>query len=274
MRRTTVADLDERFGRFRAGPPLVVPAGPAAARRVIAHRRRVSTVASCLLAAVAVGLPSVAFAAGAFDRTPHPPAVTDQPAPTRTPHPSTPPPTRGRTQPPEETPSEPIVVPAEAMLRESDLPPGYRSRPASKNGDWTLAATASRCVDRRPAGTTPDYRAASEIAFLRGRDEPLLQTVFRMATPDDARRWLDGLPDRLGGDCGRMRFAVVDSGFAGERSVIIRVTAAEGEPNLYLFLQRGVLLTEIWEKHQTDVDAMRELGRKAADRLCAGTPAC
>ncbi|MDG4822072.1 hypothetical protein O7635_09425 [Asanoa sp. WMMD1127] len=277
--------LDDLFGQFRAGPPLVVPAGAGAARQAFRHRRRVRVAASCVLAAVAVGVPSVGFATGAFDGTPKPPVMTTAPTPTptrSTTPPTSPPASPPATGSPEPTrtttaPVEPTSVPRAAMLREADLPAGYEYRGEDlSDADWTLAFLASIC-DPRPRDTEPRGVTQRDAVFGRDRDEPLFQRVYRMATPAAARSWLDGLPDRLGDECGgsgERRFTVVDTDFAGADAVLIRTDLGEGEPTFSLFVRQGPLLTQIWQKHETDVGALRDLGRAAADRLCQGTTAC
>ncbi|GIF71067.1 hypothetical protein [Asanoa siamensis] len=265
--------LDDVFDRFRGGAPLAVAAGADAAREAFRRRRHTRAVVAGAFAALAVAAPSVAFAAGAFDRTPPPPGVIASDPPARTTEPTqrtTAPPTTPPSTPPR--PTEPADVPAAALLRELDVPAGYRYRGDAVDGDWSLAAIAASCDP--PRGVEPPGVAQRGAAFRRGPDESLLQVVERMPTSSAARQWLDELPDRLGTDCGRVRFAVVAEDFAGDGSLVVRATADGGEPNLYVFVRQGPLLTQIWQKHQVTVGVAEDLGRAAADRLCQGTAAC
>ncbi|MEV0715737.1 hypothetical protein [Asanoa sp. NPDC050611] len=275
--------LDEMFDRFRAGPPLAVPAGAGAARQAFRHRRRGRLATGCVLAVVAVGGPSVAFAAGAFDGTPRPPVLTTGPTTPDRSTPPTSPPTTSPTAPPPTTPGggpttakpvEPTGVPSAAMLRASDLPDDYRYAGADVDGDWSLAATTIYC-DPPPTGTEPDGTARRGAMFLREREEYVIQVVERMRSAAAAQRFIDGLAGQVDGrECGLLTYTVVDEGFAGDDSVLIR-TSYEGRPaDLYVFVRQGPLLTQIWQKLPEGVEPMREVARTAADRLCNGTTAC
>jgi hypothetical protein len=61
--------IDEAFGAFRAGGPLVHPVGADAARATVRHRRRVRIVIAATAAIVAVLLPATGFATGFFGAT-------------------------------------------------------------------------------------------------------------------------------------------------------------------------------------------------------------
>ncbi|GIF64094.1 hypothetical protein Ais01nite_21290 [Asanoa ishikariensis] len=252
--------VDELFARFRAGPPLAVPAGADAARQVSRRRRRSRTAAAGVLTAVAVGLPSVGFAVGVFDR---PPAVSGPPT---SPSPST--------APPDQV-AEPDGLGAAVMLRESDLPAGYHRVPLYLIGSSrTLGHYAGGCAFPRSAGVNPLGKWMLEESYERGGDDDLYQVTERMDSSAATEAWLDALPDQLSSHCPRVRFTVVDTGFAGAGSTLIRVTANKGETNFYVFVRQGSLITQLWQRQQTDVAALRELGRVAADRLCEGTPTC
>jgi hypothetical protein len=268
--------LDEMFDRFRAGPPLARAAGAEAAKQAFRHRRRGRLAAGCVLAAAAVGVPSVAVATGEFDRTPKPPVVTTAPTtPDRSAPPTTPSTTRPASPSSPSKPVEPSGVPRAAMLDATDLPAGYRYRGDDlSDADWTLAFVASTCMgDRRLLDTEPLSVAKRDAAFGRGREESALQRVYRMPTPGVAKDWIDGLPDRVSGDCGRVRFVVVDTDFAGADSVLLRYDLDEGGSGFVVFVRQGPLLTQIAPPEET-VAAMRDLARAAAQRLCAGTTAC
>ena len=73
-------DFDDRFAAFRAGGPLVVPAGPGAARAVHRHRRRVHAVTGGALVALLVAGAPVAVTA--IDQRPDRPNVTTTGHPT------------------------------------------------------------------------------------------------------------------------------------------------------------------------------------------------
>ena len=73
-------DLDHLFAGFRAGGPLVVPAGPGAARAVLRHRRRVHAMTGGAAAALLLVAPAVALVT--VDDRPERPNVSDTGAPT------------------------------------------------------------------------------------------------------------------------------------------------------------------------------------------------
>src|SRR5690348_6651231 len=58
--------IDEAFGAFRAGGPLVRPVGADAARVTVKHRRRVRIIAATATALIAVLLPATGYATGFF----------------------------------------------------------------------------------------------------------------------------------------------------------------------------------------------------------------
>ncbi|MEV4536710.1 hypothetical protein AB0J82_23285 [Asanoa sp. NPDC049518] len=255
-------DVDELFARFRAGPPLAVPAGADAARRASRRRRRSQTAAAGVLTAVAVGLPSVGFAAGAFD---HPPAVSGPPT---SPSPST------STAPPDQV-TGPGVDLRDVMLRESDLPAGYHRVELYKiSKPRTLDKNAGACAFPRSAGVNPLGRWHWDESYERGDDEDFYQITDKMDSSAAAEAWLDNLPEQLRSHCPRVRFTVVETGFAGADSTLIRVNANKGEPNSYVFVRQGDLITQIWLRNQNDAAALRDLGRVAAGRLCEGTATC
>ncbi|HEX2773822.1 MAG TPA: hypothetical protein VHN18_15510 [Micromonosporaceae bacterium] len=98
-------NLDNVFDRFRTGGPLVIPAGPDAARKVHQHRRRVRVAAAGALAVALIAIPAVALAVdGAPDRVPPPP--TDN---TVEPVPSPPTPAPSASPTPSSSPSPPAV---------------------------------------------------------------------------------------------------------------------------------------------------------------------
>ncbi|GAA1850723.1 hypothetical protein [Asanoa iriomotensis] len=270
--------LDDMFDRFRSGPPLTVPAGAGAARQSFRQRRRGRLAAGCVVAALGVGVPSVAFAAGAFDRTPRPPVVTTAPTtPARpTPPSTTPPPTTPGAKPTTEKPVEPTTVPRAAMLRASDLPAGFEYRGGGDflGGDWTLAFIASQCRDRRLPDPEPGDGPKRNAAFAHDSEGSVLQRVSRMPTPAAARDWIDGLPDRISGDCGGIRFTVVDTDFAGADAVLIRSESDAGGSDFLLFVRQGPLVTQISTWSGADLGALRDIAQAAAQRLCAGTTSC
>ncbi|GIF46899.1 hypothetical protein DFJ67_2226 [Asanoa ferruginea] len=247
----TDQQLDELFARFRAGPPLAAPAGAHAARLVSRRRRRSQTVAAGVLTAVAVGLPSVGLAAGVFDR---PPVKDGALIPSAAPM--------------TDVTGPGAALPAVAMLRESDLPAGYRHLVPQVSED-PQAGIGGRCFGREPLGN-----ARRVAQFMRGDHEFLQQVVTRMDSAAAAQDWLDALPDVLRGDCVPSRITVADSGFAGAGSLLIQARSDIGEPGFYLLVRQGPLITLISQQDQTDPAALVELGRVAADRLCAGTSSC
>lgn len=273
-------DFDDQFAGFRAGGPLVVPAGPAAARQVHRRRRRVRLAVGTAIAAALVAVPVAALAVddGSPDRPnvtatgdPTPPGPTpSQPfTPTPPPAASSEPTDQPSSEATDSPPADPIAIPASAMLRNADVPDGYRFAEDDADGDWTLNFLFSMCdVPGPEAGPAVDTR---ERAF-RGpnRDESVLERVERFPSTTGARERTEIVREKVD-DCAQQE--VVATGFAGDESFVVR-TDFGTTFTLNVVVRQGGLVAEVWQKHLTDVDAARDLGRAAAERLCAGTYSC
>jgi hypothetical protein len=261
-----------------------------ARRRV---RARVATVS--VAAAVAVGLTSGGVVAARFGDTANPPpgatgpiggaAPRDSTPPGSTPPGSTPPGSTpaGRTPPGSASTSpssaEPTEIVAALFLRPGDAGPGYRVAVGGGeggSGDWTFEFTASM-LDCRGSSAAREV-AREERGLRRGApqdDDGLVQYVARYR-PGGAARYLDDVRDRVG-DCrpgaGRS-VRVVAQRFAGQDALLIQVDYGDGFTTKHVLVRQGDLLTEFFTKPERRSAAAQELGRKAALRLCAGTPVC
>ncbi len=253
------------------------------------QRTRRTRIAAALASVLAVALivTGAAALADGPNRRPLPGPATGSPSPT--PPPSTVPNRTGgpplpsatasgapsQSRPPTGSPSatDP-AVPLPAMLQPADVPSGYQPHAPETLGDWTFGFSAGSC--RSPDHPLFGLRSRAERirAYEGGFDKPLNQRVRRYSSAD-AGRFMDLVRDRVR-TCGStsVTLAVPASGFAGDESLLVRTDFGEGYVALHIFVRQGDLVSEVWRKDLIDPAAARDLGRKVAARLCAGTDAC
>ena len=256
------------------------------------RRTRQTRIAATLAGAVAVALVAtgVVALAGGREVAPTPvlpatgsPSPTPSSSPTPSPTPSSTPSTRNTPGAPSSSPSttsgQPTkgpadpAVPAQALLRASDLPPGYRAAGSDVDGDWSLDfATSFTCVDtpRHPA----KERAERGAVFSKPNVSSVIERVRRYSL-EGAKAEMDWARRAVGCELRdeRSTLAIVDSGFAGDGSLLIRFSA-EGKISYTLFVRQGDLVAEVWLGSLTSQTEARRVAQRAADRLCAGTDPC
>ncbi len=272
-------DFDDRFAAFRAGGPLVVPAGPGAVRAVHRHRRRMHAVTGGALVALLVAGTPVAVTA--IDQRPDRPNVTttghptpsteDSPTPTPEPTRSVPEPTDSTT-PATEVPKEPTSVPAAAMLQESDVP-GFERYNPEHEGDGTFAATTVFCPDGVPDLSV--QATADRRVFFTDGSTSADEIVERYRSAAEAGRvfdWLRAVVAHCDAGDG-IEQAIAAEGFAGDESMLI-VTDIGGRLSTHAYVRQGPLVAQISPADEAGRAEVRRLAGRAAERLCAGTNSC
>jgi hypothetical protein len=111
------------------------------------------------------------------------------------------------------------------------------------------------------------FRAAPEVSIIERVRR--YEVDDARSTVERARRLVTGCQPYRPGES----LSIVDSGFAGDESLLVAATG-DGTPNRWLYVRQGDLVAEIWLKGEDDPAEARRIARRAADRLCAGTDAC
>ncbi|MEO3770746.1 hypothetical protein [Micromonospora sp. B9E7] len=250
-----------------------------------ARQTRIATVLAGAVVVAVVATGAVALAGGE-DGAPTPvlPA-TGSPTPTPTPS-ATPTPTPSTRDTPGAPPSSPSTtsggpssgstspaIPAAALLRASDLPRGFQAAGSDLDGDWSFDFAASNACADTPSLSAKE-RAERGAVFGKPGASSVIERVRRYSL-DDAKATI--VWARTVTECEPRReqysLSVVDSGFAGDGSLLIRFDAA-GLISYTLFVRQGDLVAEVWLGSLTNRTEAGRLAQRAADRLCAGTDAC
>ncbi|MDW3845932.1 hypothetical protein NMK34_04865 [Micromonospora sp. BRA006-A] len=218
---------------------------------------------------------------------------------------------------PSVTPWSATDVPAEALLQPSDLRPAGTTPWNDAGLDEEIRLDQLLEVCRQDQGLRTEWvksRYSRSVTLLRqrpGSSDPsdrqpvALQDVYRLAA-QDGERLFDGLPALLA-PCRTWRSAgpvevkgkriqaevvhswqAVDSGFAGDESVLVRHTVGKGRrldtgaslgpgspPREQAVVRVGDLVTVLRTGAGGDEVALRDLARVAAERMCvAANPGC
>ncbi|WP_410819505.1 hypothetical protein [Micromonospora sp. 050-3] len=254
------------------------------------RRTRQTRIAAALAGVVAVALVATGAVALAGGREGAPTPVlpaTGSPTPTPTPSAApTPSPTPSTRNTPGAPPSSPSTtsgspsrgstspaIPADALLRASDLPRGFRAAGTDMDGDWSFNFAASNACTDTPR-LSAEERAERGAVFGKPDASPVIERVRRYSL-DGAKATITWA--RTVTECDQPReqysLSVVDSGFVGDGSLLIRFDA-ERLISYTLFVRQGDLVAEVWLGSLTNRTEARQLAQRAADRLCAGTDAC
>jgi hypothetical protein len=254
----------------------------AAAVRSCARRIRGRAVALTSLAVVLVLGAGTATAWYAFGR----PSAAPVPVGTVTapPVPPTPEPTIEPTHTPTPTPSpSPSVdlVPLAAMLQPADLGDGWRVETEQLKGDlglgligrvcWNELSTPSSAhvIGGRSRGLTnrPDGVPAAEndpysyVSVEATRYEPGWATV-------DLAEWLADTHKPCSYDNQTHTLTVIDSGFAGDQSILMRYAQSTGFQEYFAFVRRGDIVVLV-RVTPDDLDLLHQASGATAQRLCA-----
>lgn len=269
-------DINEVFERFKSGGPLMIPAGPDAARRVSERRRtiRLSTAVATAVVLVTVGASVVAYDLVPRGNTPDvgssltptAPPPTDIPTTTATPDPPSPTATGQPDGPP--------------VLQPSDAPAGFRYEGDTIRGDWTLEFAASLCAPPNPLAGVPSATTQWEALFRTGSDPDeyiaIHQRVADYAAADAAGAYVAAVR-RLAQECvptidDQATPTITHQGFAGDDSLVLSYDRASSF-STYIVVRVDDLVTQIWYPDTVAVDPV-QLGQRAAARMCAATTAC
>lgn len=281
-------DIHEVFERFRSGGPLMIPAGPEAARRTSERRRRVRlSVAAAAAVVVTAAAPVVAYdlvpRGGTPDIASSPTTTASDPT-VSTPTVSTPTATATVTATPPTPPTptsdaQPTDGPTAVTLQQSDVPDGFRYSGDDITGDWTLEFAAQICAPPNNLAAAPRASTQWGASFRAGPgpDDPaILQRVDDHTAADVAQTYVDAVR-RMAQGCEQtvpypLIWAIEHQGFAGDDSLVLSWDG-DGFFNTYIVVRAGGLVTQIWYR-DTDVLDPVLVGQRAAARLCAGTTAC
>lgn len=258
---------------------------PTAVVRDQARRRtrrvRVTAVAA---AVVVVGVISGGVAMAQLVRAVDPQPGASRPAAQSTPS-SPPPPSPSNPVPPPSavstspTGSEGTTITDALFLQPGDVGPGYRQVFGGQgSGDWTFEFSTSVLRCQPPASTGPQPITRRDQTLSRGTpqaEDSLTQYVARYR-PGDAARYLDQIRTRVSAcEPGSGKSIKVGAQrFAGQDALLIEVNYGAGFTTKHVLVRQGDLLTEVFTKPEPSSAAAQELGRKAALRLCGGTPVC
>lgn len=269
-------DIDELFERFKSGGPLMVPAGPDAARRISERRRRVRLSATAAAAVVLAAGASVV----AYDLVPRSGTSDVASSPTPTAPTVTAPVTATPTSPPSPTSDgQPTDGPTTPTLQQSDVPERYRYEGDSIRGDWTLEFAASTCTPATGLGTIPSPTTQWEASFRNGltTEAPAIyQRVVDYGSADAARSYMEAVRRMAHGcvqEVGEPRtWEILSQAFAGDDALVLR-WAGPGRNTIYIVVRSAGLVTQIAYPESDLIDPV-QVGQRAADRLCAATTAC
>ncbi len=261
-------------------------------RRRARQRRRRQQFAAGVAAAAVVAVVATG-AAFAIDRGPGP-----EPVPPATPAPSVSPSESGSAGPspssglgsasgsPKGSSSSgaaPVLVtdiPLTAMLTAGDAGGSGWQRQDGEDGggDWRIGFVFSQCeADDGTPGTDDVDR---QVVTLDGpQDRYVFQDTQAFPTAATARAFMSWMRTNVG-RCASFRAAeqpytmsIVDTGFAGDESFIVKTVGYEGSINFYGFVREGNLVTEILPSDDTQ-SRTSSLGSRAAARMCTATRTC
>jgi hypothetical protein len=241
------------------------------------QRNRRSRVTAAIAAVVAVGAIAggVALAQRGQQTNPIPGATaTATPTASATPTPSTPPSTPPTTPPSSPSTVEPTTTITQTMfLQPEDVGTGYRaSFEETGSGDWVLGFSLAmlNCRD-----DTTGYVTRRDGALRRSADDHIAQYVARYQAGDGAR-YFDTVRTTVAAckPASGKSIKIVAEGFAGQESLMIDVDYGEGNLGRHVIVRQGDVVTTFAVWPNPSRSASQQLARKAAARLCTGTPAC
>ncbi|MFF5233074.1 hypothetical protein [Dactylosporangium sp. NPDC000521] len=261
-----------------------VPWAPTGVVRDRARRRtqraRAGALAAATLAIVMV-LGGVAVAGRGPERhvqpgvspTAAPSAAPSQPAPTT---PAAPTAGASSTSASSQPAVEPTALVDSLFLQPSDLGSGYQWSDPEHNGDWTIEFlfSAVRCDGSGMDGRT-DRRQRSMHRGSGENAEGSTQLVVRFE-PGAAARYLDAIRTLIAAckpPSGKS-IKIVAQRFAGQDALRVETkTDAESPAGTLMVVRQGELVSQFTVK-AANKDQATALARRAAERMCGGTPVC
>jgi hypothetical protein len=163
-------------------------------------------------------------------------------------------------------------VPLAAMLTAADAGSSGWTRKEGTDGDWDTGFTFSICPNADKTWPT-DSVDRRDVELTGPSSRYVLQRVTAFPTVAAARAyvgWVRGNA-RACASFGDLKVSILDEGFAGDESVIVRVTGTNDQ--VYGFVQVGNLVTEYLPSDDTQARTA-QLGPRAAARMCAVTRSC
>jgi hypothetical protein len=164
-------------------------------------------------------------------------------------------------------------------MQPGDAGSGYRVVSGEEGSDdWTFEFTASLLGCQPPDSTRPRGLTRRDRRLSRGtpQAEDAVTPYVARYRPGDAGRYLDQVRARVNA-CAPGTGKSIKVGarrFAGQDALLIEVNYGDGFTTRHVLVRQGDLLTEFFTKPERSSWAVQDLGRKAALRLCGGTPAC
>ncbi|GIH15271.1 hypothetical protein [Rugosimonospora africana] len=153
-------------------------------------------------------------------------------------------------------------------------------RPVVDGGESAFADEAGLACRNTPPRRSTLVPMERGLRYLTAAEDLVVtdQWVARYR-PADAAQYLNQVRTAVA-DCSPYPNASVTTvaRFAGQDSLLVRIEIRAGGPAIqsdpvdYVFVRQGDLVTE-FEWAGTN-DAAEQVGRRAAARLCAGTPTC
>jgi hypothetical protein len=169
------------------------------------------------------------------------------------------------------------------FLQPSDIGSGTRITGTDHpSGDWTFEFIMSAACDEAEVASFPVMNTEERLfdREIPGVDEGVTQSITRFQS-GDAARYLDQVRDRVkackpyaGKPFGGNSIKIVAQRFAGQDALLIEASFNEGGISRRVMVRQGDLVTEFVVYPRRSHAALQEFGRKAAHRLCGGTPVC
>ncbi|WP_327010295.1 hypothetical protein OHA72_25410 [Dactylosporangium sp. NBC_01737] len=175
-------------------------------------------------------------------------------------------------------PVEPVVLGDDLFLTPADVDPEYRiaAEGEAVAGSWTYESRMGTHGCQPGAQIDQlDRRDRSLVRGPRQNGNVMSQRVSRYR-PGDAARYLQQVRDRVAA-CppgGGRSITIGAQRFAGEDALLLEDDLGVGAISALVLIRQGDLVTQYEVVFDRDAQATLVTARKAADRLCAGTPAC
>ncbi|MEV4138313.1 hypothetical protein AB0J72_39865 [Dactylosporangium sp. NPDC049742] len=250
--------------------------------RARTRRTRAAALAAATVAVVMV-LGGVALAGRGPERhvqpgispTAAPSATPSQPAPTTPAAPST---GASSTSASSQPAVEPTAIVDSLFLQLADVGTGYKwaATEDSGGGDWTVeyAFSALQCTGSSMSGLG-DSKERTMVKGTGPNASGVTQFVARFK-PGTAARYLDELRTKIPAckPSNGKSIKITDQRFAGQDALRVEVTYGEGYTPVALIVVRQGDLVSQFSARAADRDQAAALARKAAARMCGGTPVC
>jgi hypothetical protein len=172
------------------------------------------------------------------------------------------------------------------MLSAGDLGPNVRGNEEHVDDHGSLAMMLAYCNQSPPSWQNRVYSLGFRQRWLNVDDDQYAVQELSRQPHVVAEGLVGDLVTAFRGPCATVpvggnpefasRFEILDSGWGGQSLLMRETRAGTGIPVAWrIVIRQGDLFTEI----RTSIDGFteqraRELGRRAAQRLCSATPTC